>query len=447
MTRDINHPLPHDSLAASLLAAAYVLEQVMDRGRSLSDVMSDGILTMADPAQRAAVQDISYTAVRNWGRAYAVLTELTGGRPLKPIGMGYLLATSLGLAVDPTEERYEAHTLVNQTVVAADSQVALRPGKGLINACLRRFYREKDALFSRSDSDLAARWGFPAWWVKKLQKEQPSGWREVLSASYGQPPLVLRVNRRRCTVDAFLQACEREGLEARALDGQAVWLPKPVPVSRIPGFADGHVSVQDLTAQRAAPLLDVRDGMRVLDACCAPGGKTGHLLELADLDLLALDVDVKRMQRVSDNLRRLGLLSSGVTLKAADAAAPDTWWDGKPFDAILADVPCTGSGVTRRHPDIRWLRRSGDVAAMSQLQMKLLDVLWSVLKPGGTLLLVTCSIFGEEGEHLLARFMGRHPEAVALPSPGLVLPQAQHNGPGHDGFFYARLQKPPLTQA
>jgi 16S rRNA (cytosine967-C5)-methyltransferase len=435
--------LPEDSLAAQLLQASAVVCEVMDHGRSLSELMT----VLENPAQRAAVQDLSYTTVRNWGLAYALVSELTGGKVLKPAQLRYLLATSLALAADPSHERYEPHTLVNQAVLAADSQRETRAGKGLINACLRRFYREREALLAKALQNPTARWGFPRWWIDKLKQQQAQRWQQVLEAAQGQPPLVLRVNRRRSSVERFVDACSAAGLEAHALSDQAVYLPNPVPVSRIPGFAQGHVSVQDLAAQWAAPLLDVRDGMRVLDACCAPGGKTGHLLECADIDLLALDVDDYRLQRVAENLQRLGLLTPRVHLQAADAADLSAWWDGQPFDAILADVPCTGSGVTRRHPDIRWLRRQADVAAMSQLQTKLLDVLWSVLKPGGTLLVVTCSIFGEEGEQLLARFMGQHPEAAALPAPGLVLPERQADGPGHDGFFYAKLQKPPLAQA
>lgn len=435
--------LPDDSLALTLLLSARVLEAVMDQGRSLADALP----TLPNPAQRAAVQDLAYTAVRHWGRGHLLTHELTGGKPIKPIGLAYLLATCLAIAADPTHERYEAHTLVNQAVVAADSEPGLRPGKGLINACLRRFYREKDALLALCAKNPVAHWGFPTWWIHKLQSQQPDRWQHVLRAAKDQPPLVLRVNRRRSSVADFIAACEAAGIEARALTGHAVWLPKPVPVARIPGFHEGHVSVQDLAAQHAAPLMAVQDGMRVLDACCAPGGKTGHLLECADLDLLGLDSDAGRLARVDDNLQRLGLSGPRVQLRVADATDVGAWWDGQAFDAILADVPCSGSGVTRRHPDIPWLRRKTDVAAMSQLQTKLLDVLWSVLKPGGTLLVVTCSIFGEEGEHLLARFMGQHPEAVALPAPGLLLPLEQQDGPGHDGFFYARLQKPTLKQA
>lgn len=435
--------LPADSLALTLLKAAAVVEHVMEDGRSLQDAID----AVPEPCNRPAVQDLSYATLRQWRRACALVDVLTGKRPLRPPALGYLLATSLAVAVDDNRERYTAHTLVDQAVTAADSDPGLRPGKGLLNACLRRFFRERESLLTEIDRKPAVRWNCPDWWVERLKKQQPAKWSSILEVAQSPAPLVLRVNRRKTDPAAFVSACEAAGLVAKPLDGGSVWLPQPVPVARIPGFFDGHVSVQDWAAQQAAPLLDPSDGMRVLDACCAPGGKTGHLLELADLNLTALDVDAKRLRRVSENLDRLGLYGPAVTLTAADATRLSDWWDGEPFDAILADVPCTGSGVVRRHPDIYWLRRPQDVASMSQLQTRLLNVLWSVLRPGGTFLMVTCSIFGEEGEQLLARFLDKHPDAVPLPAPGLILPSSQSDGPGHDGFFYAKLQKAALTQA
>jgi len=220
-------------------------------------------------------------------------------------------------------------------------------------------------------------------------------------------------------------------------------MSSPKPVTQLPGFAEGWWSVQDAGAQLAAELLAPADGMRVLDACSAPGGKTAHLLELADIDLLALDADGERLERVEQNLDRLGLASNRVQMKAADASDLDAWWDGKPFDAVLADVPCTASGIVRRHPDIRWLRRENDVRRTATLQAKILDSLWQTVAPGGRLLYVTCSVFPIEGARQALEFLQRHPEAQRLDAPGQLLPVAVDATPAaqHDGFFYALFAK------
>ena len=220
-------------------------------------------------------------------------------------------------------------------------------------------------------------------------------------------------------------------------------LTQPRPVHELPGFEQGWWSVQDLSAQLAGALLPVSDGMRVLDACAAPGGKTAHLLERADIHLTALDADPKRLERVGENLERLGLFHDNVTLTCADAADAQAWWDGVPYDAILADVPCTASGVVRRHPDIRWLRREDDIARTAALQRRIVDALWATLKPGGHLLYATCSIFPEEGEWQAHAFEKRHTDASRLPAPGQILPlkQAGEAHPIGDGFFYALFAK------
>jgi 16S rRNA (cytosine967-C5)-methyltransferase len=265
---------------------------------------------------------------------------------------------------------------------------------------------------------------------------------DMLQAGNAHPPLTLRVNARRTTREAYLERLAGEGIEATALETHAILLEKPMPVDKLPGFAQGLASVQDASAQRAAPLLDVRDGMRVLDACAAPGGKTAHLLELADIHLIALDEDAERLRRVGANLERLGL---GATLLCGDARNPNAWWDGKPFDRILADVPCSASGVTRRHPDIKWLRRPSDIAKFVQTQEVVMDALWRLLAAGGKLLYVTCSLFREENHLQVARFLERHADAQRLSLPqaefapeheGQILPDARH-----DGFYYALLRK------
>ncbi len=287
------------------------------------------------------------------------------------------------------------------------------------------------------------RFELPTWWLDRLRDAYPSDWQRIAEASLVQPPLTLRVNRRRTTREACLARLAESGIAARPLGEDGVRLDRALPVLRIPGFADGHVSVQDEGAQRAARLLDATNGMRVLDACAAPGGKTGHLLELADLDLVALDVDQARLGRVRDNLDRLGL---SATLVAGDAARPDGWWDGRRFDRILADVPCTASGILRRHPDIRWLRRERDIAQLSRTAQQITDALWSLLDPGGRLLLVTCSVFPEESARHAARFAAHHADARTLPAPGQLLPTGDGRATGsfdqdHDGLFFALFEK------
>lgn len=237
----------------------------------------------------------------------------------------------------------------------------------------------------------------------------------------------------------FLAQLDAAGIAARALDDTAILLDKPLPVERISGFGAGLCSVQDWGAQAAAALLDVQDGMRVLDACAAPGGKAAHLLETADIELTALDADIMRVARITDNLQRLGLAA---TVKVADARAVDTWWDGRVFDRILADVPCSATGVVRRHPDAKWLRREADIAAFASMQKAIVDALWLTLAPGGKMLYATCSVFAEENSRQMEGFLGRHADARQLRTHGATtgdayyLPDAEH-----DGFYYALLQK------
>ena len=429
---------PEDSLAFALIESVKVVTFVLEEGRSLTDALE---LADIPPIAKGAVQDISYTAMRTWGRAYALKSLLAGHKRLNPLDLDVLLTVTLCLALEADRVRYEPHTLVDQAVSAAAAQRHTAGGKNLINACLRRYFREIDELVAELDQDPRWIWSFPGWWINKVRKQYPDRWEQLLAHANQQPPLTLRVNRRRASQAEALAACEVAGMEAVAVGQWGLWLPKPVPVSRIPGFAEGWVSVQDAGAQQAATLLELKDGLRVLDACCAPGGKTGHLLEIADVELTALDADPERLSRVEDNLSRLGLLSDRVQMVCDDASQPKRWWDGRPYDLILADVPCSASGVVRRHPDIRWLRRENDVANLSHLQGKIVDGLWSLLKPGGTLLIVTCSIFEEEGGLLVRNFLKRHKHVIVEDAPGLVFPEMTADGPGQDGFFYAKLKK------
>jgi 16S rRNA (cytosine967-C5)-methyltransferase len=263
--------------------------------------------------------------------------------------------------------------------------------------------------------------------------------------------MTLRVNARRLTAAAYGERLAAQGIAAQVIGSHALVLDVPLPVDALPGFAQGEVSVQDAAAQRAAPLLlagGLPAGARVLDACAAPGGKTAHLLELAELDLLALDADPLRLERVQQTLSRLGLQA---TLRAGDARRPSAWWDGRPFDAILLDAPCSASGIVRRHPDIRWLRRPGDIDTLARLQAELLDALWPLLAPGGRLLYATCSLFRAEGQAQIDAFLQRPGSGQArldAACPGHLLPLPDNAptgsaGPSTDGFFYALLHRAP----
>ena len=307
----------------------------------------------------------------------------------------------------------------------------------------------------------SARWNHPLWWIEAIRDQYPEHWQRVLQANNQRPPLTLRINRRRTSQVAYLALLAEQGIGATPVGPFGVMLDRPQPVQRIPGFADGLVSVQDGAAQLAAPLLladfldrdSSRPPLRVLDACAAPGGKTAHLLELADCDLTAIDLDPPRCELIADNLRRLGLAA---TVLAVDAARPVDWWHADKaghalFDAILLDAPCTASGIVRRHPDVRWLRRETDVDQLARTQKALLEALWPLLRGGGRLLYSTCSVFRAEGNGQIKTFLAHHIDAVLRPSPGHLLPgdavgpaslPDNANG-GNDGFFYALLEKRP----
>jgi 16S rRNA (cytosine967-C5)-methyltransferase len=430
-------------LSSVLLSSAGVVEGVLD-GRSLTDALTD-----VSSALRPATQAVSFHAMRYLGWADAVGRELVQRYP--SVLFESLLLVSLTLlkeegdaaAALPGMPVYAAHTVVDQAVTAASNTRSLSSFKGMLNACLRRFLRERAALEAAVADSPEAQWNHPGWWVKQLGVAYPQQWREILESANVPAPLTLRVNRRRATREQVLAAFQAAGLGAEPVGQSGLVLGSPKPVTQLPGFAEGWWSVQDAGAQLAAELLAPADGMRVLDACSAPGGKTAHLLELADIDLVALDADGERLERVEENLGRLGLASNRVQLQAADAADLDAWWDGKPFDAVLADVPCTASGIVRRHPDIRWLRRENDVRRTATLQAKILDSLWQTVAPGGRLLYVTCSVFPIEGARQALEFMQRHPEAERLDAPGQLLPVALNATPAeqHDGFFYALFAK------
>jgi 16S rRNA (cytosine967-C5)-methyltransferase len=426
-------PLAETSLAYALHGAAGAVAEVL-AGRNLNEVLAGLWRGMPDlpPGQRGAMQDLAYSALRRFGRDDFYLSQLMD-KPLRdgPV-RGLLLVALSRLAVRPEE----AHTIVDQAVEAA-SALSRGKYKALVNGVLRNFLRRQAELEAAAGQDEAAHWQHPRWWIARLRSAHPDGWQPILETGNGRPPMTLRVNRRRIAATDYLARLEAAGLAARPLDGEALLLERPVPVERLPGFAEGLCSVQDGGAQRAAPLLDVHDGMRVLDACAAPGGKTAHVLELADVDLLALDADAGRALRVSENLFRLGLLAK---VAPADCRDVEAWWDGREFDRILADVPCTASGVVRRHPDAKWLRREKDIAQFARTQGEILDALWRVLAPGGKLLYATCSLFPEENGRQVAAFAARQEDCMRLPVAGMpelqLLPNEEH-----DGFYYALLEK------
>jgi 16S rRNA (cytosine967-C5)-methyltransferase len=345
---------------------------------------------------------------------------------------------------------YEAFTLVDQAVEAAKRDNAMRAQANFVNACLRRFLREREALVGATDKDPLARWNHPSWWVEQLKSDHPRHWQEILEADNARAPMTLRVNARRAKRDDYLQTLRSQGIEADSVGAHGVILREPRDVRTLPAFDEGTVSVQDHAAQLAAPLLlqdlPTTPRLRILDACAAPGGKTAHLLELADADVIALDISPQRCERIRENLSRLKLQAQVV---AADAAQPSLWWDGVAFDAILLDAPCTASGIVRRHPDVRWLRRASDITQLSQAQARLLAALWPLLRPGGRLVYCTCSVFRAEGEAQVQTFLAHNKEAVLRPAPGHLLPHSGENAHpvrdnltgDHDGFYYAALQK------
>lgn len=435
------------ALSKQLLAAAHNIQDVLS-GQSLSDS-----LARTPVALRAAAQALSFYAMRHLGLARALRESLVSRPPPDPLTDALLLLSlclmdgSLRHAQADTDAShdiplYAPHTLVNQAVEAAMHHAKSRPYKGLINAVLRRFGREHDTLWADIEHNPIAHWNHPEWWVDTLHKAWPEHWQTLLEAANTPGPMTLRANLRQNTAAQLHDILEAAGIASTLAGEDGLILATPQPVQDIPGFAEGRWSVQDLAAQLAGRLLPLADGMRVLDACAAPGGKTAHLLERHTLELIALDSDPQRLIRVEQNLDRLGLNGPDIQLCAGDAAHPAAWWNGTPFDAILADVPCTASGVVRRHPDIRWLRRAEDLPRTAALQRRIIDALWPLLRPGGHLLYVTCSIFPAEGEQQIEAFIQRHADAVRLPAPGHILPQsglpaAQQS----DGFFYALIAK------
>ena len=431
-----------------LAAAAWTMfrgGQALDR--ALAEAAAKAALH-PHPRSAAAAKDIAYTAVRHLALIEAMLHRLAHRAP-EPAVAG-LLAVALGQLLS---DRHADYTVVDQAVRAAAAWPETRAAGGFVNAVLRHALRRLPELRTELERQPVVAFNAPRWWIDRVRAAEPARFGEILQLQRQPPPLLLRVNRRRCSVAAYLQRLDREGIAACQVGPTAVWLRRPLPVHDIPGFDAGEVSIQDAGAQLAVQLLEPRSGMRILDACAAPGGKTAQLAESADdLDIDAVEIDPGRADRIEDNLRRTGARQHArIRVLVADATRPGQFAPGR-YARILLDAPCTASGIVRRHPDIPWLRRPGDVAQLATVQARLLDALWPLLEPAGRLLYVVCSVFSEEGPSQAERFVQRHPGArpVALPgagASGLRLPPAQSEPwsgdlPSvHDGFFFAMFEK------
>lgn len=422
--------------------AAHAVSQVLS-GRNLTLALPDAQKAFANatPQQRGASADLSYGTLRFYGQLEIYLNQLLE----KPLSDGRVHALLLVALYQLLHDKADDFTVVNQAVKAA-SYAKPKWAKGLVNGVLRNFLRKKIELIEALSLNEVARYSYPQWWVDKLKAQYPKHWTSILTTGNAHPPMTLRVNQQKMTTSAYMALLASQDIAARQIGECAVMLAQPVPVEKITGFAEGVVSVQDYGAQLAPVLLDIKSGMRVLDACCAPGGKTGHLLETSDIQLTALDNDQSRLARVASNLTRLSLHAN---LKLGNASNTQGWYNGQVYDRILADVPCSASGIVRRHVDIKWLRRETDIVSFSQQQSAILMNLWQLLAKGGKLLYVTCSVFDEENQQQINRFLAANADATQLPielsasqsqllsmEHGQLIPNDLH-----DGLFYAVLQK------
>ena len=425
-----------------LQGAAGLLLAVRD-GQSMTAALLD-----VDGTLRPGVQALGFHALRWLGRAEALRQQLAKRPP--PPEADALLCVALALAWNEKEAPYSPFVLVDQAVEAAKRSEATTHQASFINGCLRRFLRERDELVAKTDANPQAVWNHPQWWIDRLRKDHPEQWQAILRANNAKASLVLRINCQKTTVAQYISALAAMNIEASAVGESGVVLAQALLVPSLPGSTQGHFSVQDAAAQIAAPLLmkalPANPNLNILDACAAPGGKTAHLLELGASRVTALDIDARRTGRIGQNLARLGLQAQIVV---GDAAKPKAWWDGQFFDGILLDAPCTASGIVRRHPDVRWLRRPTDIAQLANIQAQLLEALWPLLKPGGSMVYCTCSVFRAEGDNQIQTFLAHHTDARLMPSPGHLLPQSSASGVvipdnlmgEHDGFYYALLQK------
>lgn len=423
--------------------AARVLAAVISEQRSLTAVLAEHI-KLVEERDRGFCQQLCYGVIR-WQPRLTLIADKLLKKPLKTKDTDIHALLLIGL-YQLSELKTPPHAAISETVNAA-KQLGKQWAGGLLNACLRNYQRQQNEIDAAIETDKQAIFAHPQWLLERYQLDWPEQWQQICEANNQQPPMMLRVNRQQNDRDSYLQLLADEGIEARAMDAgnEAVLLTSPCDVHKLPGFFDGMASVQDGAAQLVASLLDIQPGQRILDACAAPGGKTGHILEQApDNQVIALDISDKRLESIAENLSRLNLSAS---LAAADAADTGLWWDGEAFDRILIDAPCTGSGVIRRHPDIKLLRRPEDIDLLAATQQQLLDNLWPLLKPGGLMVYTTCSAFKQENEQQIEAFLQRHPDAGEVRPdrpPAQTRPFGFQRLPGDDvmdGFYYACLQR------
>lgn len=426
-------------------AAARAVMAVLDGGRALDAALPPLLEALEDSRDRSLARRLSHGALRDWPALDWLIGRLMN-KPLK--GRNRVLHFLIAVAVHELRDAREPdHAVVHAAVAAARALCGQRM-TGLVNGVLRNFGRRRAGLLAELPDKPGFRFGYPAWLASSIQAERGQAAEDILAAGNQSPPLWLRVNRRRISREDYIQRLADDGLAARVPEGfaDALVMTERVAVSRLPGFADGLVSIQDGAAQLAADYLDLSDGQRVLDACAAPGGKSAHILERCQADLTALDIDGGRLGRVGSGLQRLGLQAR---LVEGDAAHPNEWWDGGRFDRILIDAPCSATGVIRRHPDIRWLRRPGDVERLARLQGEIVDALWPLLEPGGILVYATCSLLQTENDQQAGAFLERHADARAIENadkPGRPAGPGRQILPGEhdcDGFYYLAARRLP----
>jgi len=428
------HSLP---LSEAISIAAQAISEVMS-GRSLTEV-----LDQLEPHECPIVQSLSFDALRKWVRSHELIKQFVPKNP--PPEVDHLLSVAIALFLNENAEGkgYAAHTIVDQAVSACANYDKTMYAKGLVNAVLRKVSLivqppEGDSRFPPDPIPMFV----PPWWRANLKRNYSQVWQSILFAQAKRAPLILRVNQKQYSREQYQSLLSEAGITSSPIEevagvklASAVLLSNPVPVSELPGFYTGAVSVQDAGAQLAATLLNPGVGERILDACAAPGGKTAHILELADCEMVALELDGERLGKIGGNLDRLRLHSDQVQVLRGDASKA-SWWDGRLFDKILLDAPCSASGIVARHPDIPFLRREADIKSLQQKQRGILEQAWKMLKPEGLMLYVTCSVFPEEGEVQASWFAGEHSNAVRLDAPGQILPTDVS-----DGFYYALFKK------
>ncbi len=425
--------------------AAQVLAPLLGQHGSLKAHLPEA-LKHCPAEDRPLLQQLCYGTLRDLFRLSAI-AELLLERPFRERDQDLQALLVIGL-YQLRSLRIPPHAAVSETVEAT-AELNKGWARKLFNAVLRRYQREQQALDSTLEQTETYRWNHPQWMIDKLKHNWPEQWQAILEQNDLQAPLTLRVNKRLLTTDKAADRLREQGLDSHpgAFSDAALYLEQAVDITRIPGFAQGYFSVQDEAAQLACDLLACQPGDRVLDACAAPGGKLCHLLEANPQlgEVVAIEMEPSRAERIRDNLERLKL-SGECVLHLADASA-SSWWDGKPFDRILVDAPCSGTGVIRRNPDIKLLRRGEDIAPLADMQLAILGNLWPMLKPGGRLVYATCSVFSQENERVIERFAKLHtgvqlepidaPWGLARAHGRQLFPQSR----GHDGFFYAVLKK------